>query len=83
MSAHKPVRAQKPGLVLAAMTLASAMVLVDQTAVPLTLAEIMRSYDVGSQKAQWVLNASLVTLAVLLVGVDSSATCSAVDESSP
>jgi MFS family permease len=43
------------------------MVLVDQTAVPLTLAEIMRSYDVGSQKAQWVLNASLVTLAALLV----------------
>ncbi|HEX7210243.1 MAG TPA: MFS transporter [Propionibacteriaceae bacterium] len=33
----------------------------------LTLAEIMRSYDVGSQKAQWVLNASLVTLAALLV----------------
>jgi MFS family permease len=49
------------------MTRANAMVLVDQTAVPLTLAEIMRSYDVGSQKAQWVLNASLVTLAALLV----------------
>jgi hypothetical protein len=29
------------------MTLANAMVLVDQTAVPLTLAEIMRTYDVG------------------------------------
>ena len=49
------------------MTLVNAMVLVDQTAVPLTLAEIMRSYDVGSQKVQWVLNASLVTLAALLV----------------
>jgi MFS family permease len=33
----------------------------------LTLAEIMRSYDVGSQKVQWVLNGSLVTLAALLV----------------
>jgi EmrB/QacA subfamily drug resistance transporter len=49
------------------MTLANAMVLVDQTAVPLTLAEIMRSYDIGSQKAQWVLNASLVSLSALLV----------------
>ena len=49
------------------MTLANAMVLVDQTAVPLTPAEIMRTYDVGSQKAQWVLNASLVSLAALLV----------------
>ncbi len=27
----------------------------------------MRSDDVGSQKVQWVLNASLVTLAALLV----------------
>jgi hypothetical protein len=35
------------------MTLANAMVLVDQTAVPLTLSEIMRTYDLGSQKAQW------------------------------
>jgi MFS family permease len=43
------------------------MVLVDQTAVPLTLAEIMRHYDVGSQMVQWVLNGSLVTLAALLV----------------
>jgi MFS family permease len=27
----------------------------------------MRTYDVGSQKAQWVLNASLVSLSALLV----------------
>jgi EmrB/QacA subfamily drug resistance transporter len=67
MSAETPAPVRRAGLVLAAMTLANAMVLVDQTAVPLTLPEIMRSYDVGSQKAQWVLNASLVTLAALLV----------------
>lgn len=67
MSASTTGRTQHPGLVLASMTLANAMVLVDQTAVPLTLAEIMRTYDVGSQKAQWVLNASLVSLAALLV----------------
>jgi hypothetical protein len=42
MSADSRRSAQHPGLVLAAMTLANAMVLVDQTAVPLTLAEIMR-----------------------------------------
>ena len=51
MSASTTGRTQHPGLVLASMTLANAMVLVDQTAVPLTLAEIMRTYDVGSQKA--------------------------------
>jgi MFS family permease len=43
------------------------MVLVDQTAVPLTLPAIMQHYDVGSQLVQWVLNASLVSLAALLV----------------
>jgi hypothetical protein len=37
-----------PRLVLAATTLANAMVLVDQTAVPLTLPAIMRHYDIGS-----------------------------------
>jgi hypothetical protein len=54
-------------LVLAAMTVANAMVLVDQTAVPLTLAEIMRHFDVGSQEVQWVLNGSLLSLAAFLV----------------
>ena len=57
----------RPRLVLAAATLANAMVLVDQTAVPLTLPAIMQHYDVGSQLVQWVLNASLVSLAALLV----------------
>ena len=56
-----------PRLVLAATTLANAMVLVDQTAVPLTLPAIMRHYDVGSQSVQWLLNGSLVSLAALLV----------------
>ncbi len=56
-----------PHLVLAATTLANAIVLVDQTAVPLTLPAIMRHYDVGSQSVQWVLNGSLVSLAALLV----------------
>jgi len=49
------------------MTAANAMILVDQTAVPLTLPDIMRDFEVGSAKAQWVLNASLLMLAGLLV----------------
>lgn len=54
-------------LVLAAMTLANAMILVDQTAVPLALPDIMQSLDVGAQSAQWVLTGSLLPLSALLV----------------
>src|SRR4051794_41915462 len=49
------------------MTLANAMILVDQTAVPLALPNIMKAFHVGSQDSQWVLNASLLPLAGLLV----------------
>jgi EmrB/QacA subfamily drug resistance transporter len=55
------------GLVLAAMTLANAMILVDQTAVPLTLPDIMKTFGVEGKQAQWVLNCSLLPLAGLLV----------------
>ena len=54
-------------LVLAAMTLANAMILVDQTAVPIALPDIMNGFHVGSQKVQWVLSCSLLPLAGLLV----------------
>lgn len=54
-------------VVLFSMTVANAMVLVDQTAVPLSLPSIMRDFGIGSQSAQWVLNASLLPLAGLLV----------------
>jgi EmrB/QacA subfamily drug resistance transporter len=54
-------------VVLWSMTLANAMILVDQTAVPLALPNIMKAFDVGSQQAQWVLNGSLLPLAGLLV----------------
>src|SRR5262245_23506508 len=54
-------------LVLVAMTLANAMILVDQTAVPLTLPDVMRTFGVGSSAVQWVLTASLLPLAGLLV----------------
>ena len=49
------------------MTLANAMILVDQTAVPLALPDIMKSFRVGSQDVQWVLTGSLLPLAGLLV----------------
>lgn len=55
------------GVVLTAMTLANAMILVDQTAVPLALPQIMKTFHVGSQEVQWVLNGSLLPLAGLLV----------------
>jgi EmrB/QacA subfamily drug resistance transporter len=54
-------------LVLVAMTLANAMILVDQTAVPLTLPSIMKQFDVGNEVVQWVMNASLLALSGLLV----------------
>ena len=56
-----------PRLVLAAMTLANAMILVDQTAVPLTLPDLLQDFHIGTEKAQWVLNASLLSLTCLLV----------------
>jgi EmrB/QacA subfamily drug resistance transporter len=52
---------------LAGMTLANAMVLVDQTAVPLTLPAIIHQFSVSDAQVQWVLNASLLPLASLLV----------------
>jgi len=58
---------RKLTLVLVAMTLANAMILVDQTAVPLALPDIMRGFEVGTAKVQWVLNASLLPLAGLLI----------------
>lgn len=54
-------------VVLVGMTLANAMILVDQTAVPLALPDIMKSFRAGSQEVQWVLTGSLLPLAGLLV----------------
>lgn len=52
---------------LAAMTLANAMILVDQTAVPLALPSVMLDFDVPPFRAQWVLTANVVPLAGFLV----------------
>jgi hypothetical protein len=42
----------KRTVVLVSMTLANAMTLVDQTAVPLSLPNLMRDFGVGTQSAQ-------------------------------
>jgi EmrB/QacA subfamily drug resistance transporter len=54
-------------LALVAMTIANAMILVDQTAVPLALPAIEKQFGVGTQVAQWVLSASLLALSGLLI----------------
>ncbi len=54
-------------IVLVAMIVANAMILVDQTAVPLALPAIMKQFGVGTQVAQWVLNASLLALSGFLI----------------
>ena len=66
MSEQEP-KVSRPKVVLAAMTAANAMLLIDQTAVPLTLPDIMDEFHVGAESAQWVVNASLLMLAGLLV----------------
>jgi EmrB/QacA subfamily drug resistance transporter len=66
MTATTPATSRK-WVVLVAMTLANAMVLVDQTGVPLALPSIMAEFGLDSQSVQWVLNGSLLPLAGLLV----------------
>src|SRR5262249_17952216 len=67
MSEHEVTRRTGAPLVLLAMTLANAMILIDQTAVPLALPDIMSSFGVGSAAVPWVLTCSLLPLAGLLV----------------
>src|ERR671927_1509562 len=64
-----PICDQRPGLglVVAAMTIGNALILVSQTAVPLALPSIMSDLKVGSDTAQWVLTASILPLAGLMV----------------
>ena len=52
---------------LVSMTLANAMILVDQTAVPLALPDVIHGLHVSASAAQWVMTASLLPLAGLLV----------------
>jgi EmrB/QacA subfamily drug resistance transporter len=68
MASNGPARSSKSQqIVLVAMTLANAIILVDQTAVPLALPSIEKEFGVGTQVAQWVLSASLLSLSGLLI----------------
>ncbi|MEZ5133521.1 MAG: hypothetical protein R2699_00280 [Acidimicrobiales bacterium] len=70
MASESGKRGGGSGLVLAGMTAANAMVLVDQTAVPLAVRH-HAGLRVGSQNVQWVLNASLLMLAGLPCSADA------------
>ena len=54
-------------IVLVAMTVANAMILVDQTARYHSHCHPFEQFGVGTQVAQWVLSASLLSLSGLLI----------------
>jgi EmrB/QacA subfamily drug resistance transporter len=54
-------------LTLAAMTLSSSMILVDQTAVPLATAEVLADLGAAVGEGQWILTANILPLAALMV----------------
>jgi EmrB/QacA subfamily drug resistance transporter len=54
-------------LTLAAMTLSSSMILVDQTAVPLATADVLADLGGAVGEGQWILTANILPLAALMV----------------
>ncbi len=58
-----------PGLwvTLVAMTLASSMILVDQTAVPLATPDAIKGLDASLDESQWLLTANILPLAAFMV----------------
>jgi EmrB/QacA subfamily drug resistance transporter len=54
-------------LTLAAMTLSSSMILVDQTAVPLATADVIADLGGAVAEGQWILTANILPLAALMV----------------
>jgi EmrB/QacA subfamily drug resistance transporter len=54
-------------LTLVAMTLASSMILVDQTAVPLATPDVVEDFSAPLDVAQWLLTANILPLAALMV----------------
>lgn len=57
----------KARITLAAMTLASSMILVDQTAVPLASPDAIEALGGGVSEGQWLLTANILPLAALMV----------------
>jgi MFS family permease len=54
-------------MTLAAMTLASSMILVDQTAVPLTSPDAIQGLGGSVSEGQWLMTANILPLAALMV----------------
>ncbi len=57
----------RPALTLAATTLASSMILVDQTAVPLATPDVLGDLGGATAEGQWILTANIIPLAALMV----------------
>jgi EmrB/QacA subfamily drug resistance transporter len=57
----------RPALTLAATTLASSMILVDQTAVPLATPDVLGDLGGATSEGQWILTANILPLAALMV----------------
>jgi EmrB/QacA subfamily drug resistance transporter len=69
MEENRPIGTgrSKAGLTLAAMTLASSMILVDQTAVPLATPDAIQGLGASISQSQWLLTANIIPLAALMV----------------
>jgi EmrB/QacA subfamily drug resistance transporter len=57
----------RAGITLAATTLASSMILVDQTAVPLATPDVLGDLGGATSEGQWILTANILPLAALMV----------------
>ena len=58
---------RKMNVTLAAMTLASSMILVDQTAVPLASPDAIKGLGGSIDEGQWLMTANILPLAALMV----------------
>jgi len=58
---------KSPAVTLAAATLASSMILVDQTAVPLATPDVLADLNGAIAEGQWILTANILPLAALMV----------------
>ena len=61
------VSARNASLTLVAMTLANSMILVDQTAVPIAVPEVIAGLEGGLSAGQWIQTANVLPLAALMV----------------
>jgi EmrB/QacA subfamily drug resistance transporter len=62
-----PVSSRDMWVTLVAMTLASSMILIDQTAVPLASPEVVDGLKATLEDGQWILTANILPLAAFLV----------------